>query len=405
MAYTETQHVSYGGRLKNSLGGVATGFLLFIGATVLLWWNDGRAVKTAKAINETEELCVEMDNINKVDPQFNGQVVHATGDAVTKDSLVDADFGAGAVAVKLSRKVEFYQYQEEKHEETKDNVGGSQDKTITYTYKETWTDSPVNSGSFKDPAYQNKNFVYMNFESKDTYAENVSFGAYKLNEKQVQAISGDVAADLNVTSSQISTWNKACAAVAKSRGLNASDSLVHVDGNVVYYGLNPNSPQIGDVRVTFTKVLPGAISIIAKVSGNTFTDYIAKNKKSFSRLEMGTKDASEMFENSRDENSILTWILRVLGVILVIVGLRNVFDILVSLLKVLPPLATVANLGIGLVCGVVGLVWSLLVIAIAWIFYRPLLGIVILVAVGALVYYLNKRSKAKKLAEADNAQA
>ena len=403
MAYTETQHTSYGGRLKNSLGGIGTGFLLFIGATVLLWWNEGRAVKTAKAINETEDVCVEMDNINKLDAQFNGQVVHATGSATTNDSLVDAEFETGAVAVRLTRSVEYYQYVEEKHEETHDNVGGSQDKKITYTYKETWTDSPVNSGEFKDPSYQNKNFVYSNVETKESFAENVAFGAYKLNEKQIKSISGDVAQDLNVSSSKVAAWNKACIAVAKSRGIEASDSMVHVNGNVVYYGVNPNSPQIGDVKVTFTKVLPGAISIIAKVSGNTFTDYTAKNKNKFSRLEMGTKDAAEMFENSRDENSTLTWILRVLGIVLVIVGLRNLFDIVVSLLKVLPPLATVASLGVGLVCGVVGFVWSLLVIAIAWIFYRPVLAIIILAAVGALVYFLVKRSK-KNEAAADNNQ-
>ncbi len=403
MAYTETQHTSYGGRLKNSLGGIGTGFLLFIGATVLLWWNEGRAVKTAKAINETEDVCVEMDNINKLDAQFNGQVVHATGSATTNDSLVDAEFETGTVAVRLTRSVEYYQYVEEKHEETHDNVGGSQDKKITYTYKETWTDSPVNSGEFKDPSYQNKNFVYSNVETKESFAENVAFGAYKLNEKQIKSISGDVAQDLNVSSSKVAAWNKACVAVAKSRGIEASDSMVHVNGNVVYYGVNPNSPQIGDVRVTFTKVLPAEISIIAKVSGNTFTDYTAKNKNKFSRLEMGTKDAAEMFENSRDENSTLTWILRILGVVLVIVGLRNLFDILVSLLKVLPPLATVASLGVGLVCGVVGFVWSLLVIAIAWIFYRPVLAIIILAAVGALVYFLVKRSK-KNEAVADNNQ-
>jgi hypothetical protein len=403
MAYTETQHTSYGGRLKNSLGGIGTGFLLFIGATVLLWWNEGRAVKTAKAINETEDVCVEMDNINKLDAQFNGQVVHATGSATTNDSLVDAEFETGAVAVRLTRSVEYYQYVEEKHEETHDNVGGSQDKKITYTYKESWTDSPVNSGEFKDPSYQNKNFVYSNVETKESFAENVAFGAYKLNEKQIKSISGDVAQDLKVSSSKIAAWNKACVAVAKSRGIEASDSMVHVNGNVVYYGVNPNSPQIGDVKVTFTKVLPGAISIIAKVSGNTFTDYTAKNKNKFSRLEMGTKDAAEMFENSRDENSTLTWILRVLGIVLVIVGLRNLFDIVVSLLKVLPPLATVASLGVGLVCGVVGFVWSLLVIAIAWIFYRPVLAIIILAAVGALVYFLVKRSK-KNEAAADNNQ-
>lgn len=37
MAYTETTTTSYGSRLKNSVGGVFTGFLMFIIATCLLY--------------------------------------------------------------------------------------------------------------------------------------------------------------------------------------------------------------------------------------------------------------------------------------------------------------------------------------------------------------------------------
>lgn len=52
----------------------------------------------------------------------------------------------------------------------------------------------------------------------------------------------------------------------------------------------------------------------------------------------------------------------------------------------------------GLVCWVFGVVWSLLIIAIAWIFYRPVLGIIILAVAGGLVFWLVKRSKEKKKA-------
>ena len=52
MAYTETRTVSYGSRLSNSFKGIGTGFILLIAATVLLWWNEGRAVHTAQDIKE-----------------------------------------------------------------------------------------------------------------------------------------------------------------------------------------------------------------------------------------------------------------------------------------------------------------------------------------------------------------
>ena len=45
MAYTETTRTSYGKRLGNSLGGIVTGLLLFVGGTVLIWWNEAMAVE------------------------------------------------------------------------------------------------------------------------------------------------------------------------------------------------------------------------------------------------------------------------------------------------------------------------------------------------------------------------
>ena len=59
MAYTETTRTSYGKRLGNSFGGIFTGLLLFIGATVLIWWNEGRAVKTDKMLKEAQGQVVD----------------------------------------------------------------------------------------------------------------------------------------------------------------------------------------------------------------------------------------------------------------------------------------------------------------------------------------------------------
>jgi hypothetical protein len=62
MAYTETTRTGYGTRVKNSFKAIGTGFVLFLGGTALLWWNEGRAVKTDDMLNEAEAATVVMEN-------------------------------------------------------------------------------------------------------------------------------------------------------------------------------------------------------------------------------------------------------------------------------------------------------------------------------------------------------
>jgi len=63
---------------------------------------------------------------------------------------------------------------------------------------------------------------------------------------------------------------------------------------------------------------------------------------------------------------------------------------------VLPILGNIMEIGIGLVAGVVAFACALVTIAIAWIFYRPVLGIVLLAIAGAAVFLLWKKKQAAK---------
>ena len=83
MAYTTRTTRSYGSRVKDSFSGMLTGLVLFVGATVLLWWNEGRAVKTDKMLNEAEGVCVDVEDVSKIDPELDGQMIHATAPALT----------------------------------------------------------------------------------------------------------------------------------------------------------------------------------------------------------------------------------------------------------------------------------------------------------------------------------
>ena len=446
MAYTETKTTGYGTRVKNSCSGIGAGIIMFIIGTVLLWWNEGRAVKTEKMLDEAGSAYVEMENPNKKDASLEGELICGTALATTEDSLVDAQFGIGAKAISLRRTVEYYQWVEHAEEKREDKLGGKEEITTTYTYTKEWVSRPVESAQFKDAAYQKKNMVLNTFENAEQYAENVSFGAYKLNESLIHSISSREDIDLAISEDLLAQFDKgAKAAYERFYGVKqpaqpveqpaqpveqvvlsdsakaVADSLkaitdsiqavtdsimknaenkkdleyVHQAGNVLYFGRVPGSPEVGDVRVTFEKVVPAKVTVMAVVDGDTFKPFKAKNGKRFQTLVMGKKTGDEIIDDAKSSNNIWTWVLRILGVLLVIGGLKGVFGFIETILKVVPFISNIIGFGVGIVCTILGIVWSLLVIAVAWLFYRPLLGIALLVIAGLLIWFFAFKGKDK----------
>ena len=440
MAYQEVKTTGYGTRVKNSFGAIIPSFLLFFAATALLWWNEGRAVKTDKMLNETEKVCVDMENPGKIDASLDGEVVCASALATTEDSLFDQDFNLAEKAINLQRRVEYYQWVEHSRSTSEDKFGGKEVTTTTYTYSKEWVSKPVDSEAFKDSAFTGKNYVVADYENQSQWAENVTFGAYKLNETLTHMIMSREPVVLNLDPKGLADIDKSVAsiydkhkepqpaptqpaatkdtaAVAKDSAAVVKDSVtvvpdsvpqenkvdldyVHQVGNLLYLGQTPDDPEIGDVRITFEKVVPATVTIVAQVNGNTFKAYKAKNGKRFQTLRMGKKDADEIFESEHKVNKMWLWVFRILGVILVIAALKGIFGFLSTLLKVIPFLANIVGWGVGVVCTVVGIAWSLIVIGVAWLFYRPLLGIGLLVLAGFLVWFFAFKGKDKLVAMA-----
>ena len=401
MSYQERTTMSYGQRLSGSLKSIGTGFLLFIAGTILLFWNEGNFVKTQKAINEAESTVVEVGDIGTLDPELNGKLIYGVGKALTQDSLRDELFNVSVNAIKLVRKVEYYQWKESSKSETKDKIGGGQETVTTYTYRKEWVEKPINSSNFHDPQYSSSNTILTKVENKDLVADQVTWGAYELSSSLKGAISGNTPAVVELSEPIITEWEKVLQPSVVQG--NTQDSAyvkpqyLHVKGNTVYLGANPANPAVGDLRVTITYTPPGGdLSIVAQVQGNTFTSYVAKNGREFSSVKNGVVSAAQMFQSEHQSNSILTWILRLIGLFLVCGGLKALFSILPALFKVLPFLGNIVEAGVGLVCSIFGFVWSLVVIAVAWLFYRPLIGILILVVAGAGIWFLKKKAKEKQ---------
>lgn len=444
MPYTETKTTGYGTRVASSFKGIVSGLILIGLGTLLLWWNEGRAVKTDKMLNEAQKVCIEMDNPSKVAPEFEGELVCATAMATTDAVLTDTDFGLSENAIGLRRHVEYFQYVEHAESKSEDKLGGKEVTTTTYTYSKEWSSRPIDSGTFADPAYQDKNFTVARYENAEQWAEDVSFGAYKLTPSLIQSMSSKEAIVLNLSTEQLSAIEKAVRdvkmsvepelarmaqqtdnkapvaqpttptapatadstqAVPDSVATIIPDSIpqentinleyIHQQGNILYLGRTPVAPQVGDVRITFEKVVPAKVTIIAEVKGNTFKPFKAKNGKTFQTLVMGKKSADEIFDAEHQANNIWLWVLRIIGILLVVFGLRSVFSFLETILKVVPFLANIMGWGIGIVCWVVGLTWSIIIIALAWLFYRPLIGISLLVVAGLLIWLFAFKGKDK----------
>ena len=454
MAYQEVTTTGYGTRVGNSFKAIGGGFLMFVLGTALLWMNEGRAVKTEKMLDEAGNAYVEMENPNKKDASLEGELICGTAMATTEDSLVDAQFGIGAKAISIRRNVEYYQWVEHSQTKREDKLGGKEVTTTTYTYTKEWVSSPIESSDFHDPAYQNKNLVLTTVDESEQWAENVKWGAYTLPEGLFHRISSREAIDLAIAEDLLKQFDKSTqAAYERAHGLvntainkisqpaqpaqqpaqvaipdsikallpdsvrakldsiqAVTDSLnkqmanaenkkdlqyVHQASNVLYFGRVPGSPEVGDVRVTFEKVVPAKVTIMAVVDGDSFKPYKAKNGKRFQTLVMGKKTGDEIIEGEKEANNVILWALRILGIVIIIGGLKGIFGFLETILKVVPFIANIFGWGVGIVCTVVGIVWSLIVIALAWLFYRPVLAISLLAIAGFLIWVFAFKGKDK----------
>lgn len=390
MAYTKTESKNWFTRLKESVSGVLVGIILIAAGTWLLWWNEEDTFKTAGAIGEAELVTQEVADISHIDSALEGKVIHAVGFADTKDVVRDSLFGIEASAINIERQAEFYQWEEHAHTETSKKLGGGEETVTTYSYSKEWVSEPIDSGKFEDYSYRNSNTVLANVKSEAFWAQNVTFGAYKLPDFLTRKIGGAVPLTLEkVNTESLSS--------AINSPMHDKLMLIHVQGSTVYIGKNPSSPEIGDVRVTFTKTPQADVSIVAQVIRDTFEPFTASNGYTFSRLEMGKVGSAKMFEDARSENNLMAWIFRAIGAVVIMLGLSLVMKPLSVFADVIPILGTIVGTGTGFVAFVIGLAWSLVVIAVAWVRFRPIIagGLIAVAAVLLGLSYMRGKKKAQ----------
>ncbi len=412
-SYTEVTSTNWLSRIGNSFKGIVVGLIIILASSYMLYWNEGRSVQRAGAIGEAELVTIDMPDITKVDPSFNKKLVYAMGEAKSNSVLKDSLFGVSTTGIALDREVLYYQWVEKSQTRTEKKVGGGEEKITTYTYEKQWVDSPVLSSNFKKiEGHTNTVIMEIPAEDETFYANNVSFGAYTLSNQQVRSISNAQDLPLELSSEELKNIERNLVpapyilnAFGQPSNQRSLEPRVKVYGNELYLGLNSASPQIGDMKVAFTKTPDTKISIIAEVNGNTFAQYIASNGGRFSELSSSQRSKEEMFQGAKNANSFLTWGLRGLGVFLVYAGLAMVLAPLSVIADVIPLLGNIVGAGTKLAAGLISVAWSFVIIAIAWIRFRPMLAIILIaIALAALgfAFWKGKNKKAEVAAPAEN---
>jgi len=374
-SFTEVSTQGWFSRIGGAIKGLFIGLLLFLVAFPLLFWNEGRAVNRAKTLEEGAGIVVTI-NADSVNAANDLKLVHASAIATTEETLSDQDFQVSRNALQLRRNVEMYQWQERSETHTEKQLGGSEKTTTKYTYTKSWSSFPIDSSEFKRPeGHQNPDS--MRYSSTSLQAQQVSFGAFSLPASMARRIDSFTKVNIDATA---------------PIPAGISGAATHYDGGY-YIGESPSSPSVGDLRISFEEVKPVTVSIVAQQTGNSFQAYQTSNGGNISLLKIGQLDANAMFQQAQSENTMLTWILRVVGFFLMTFGLRMFVKPLSVLADVVPFIGNLVEFGTGIISFLIALTLTLLTVAVAWIYYRPLLAAIIIGVAIALLWLSRMRVK------------
>jgi hypothetical protein len=383
--FTSTTSTSWGSNLFGSIKSVLFGFVLFVISFPLLIWNEGRAVHTAKGLTEGLGAVVSVP-ADSVDAGKEGKLIHVSGAVKTDAPVADDELAVQATAVKLIRTVEMYQWKEHEKSESRSKIGGGTETVKTWEYKKEWAEGRIDSSQFKHPEGHENPDAAPQFATKTFTANQVTVGAFTMSPAQIGQLTDTTALPVE-------------AAAAEQLPAEVKDKFKVASGKF-YQGEDPATPKVGDVRISFQVVNPSTVSLVGVQTGQTFAPYQTATGTTILLVEEGSLTAPQMFKKAQDANTLMTWLIRIGGFFLMFLGIFMLFRPIVVFADVVPLFGTMLGAGIGLFAFLGAAILSFVTIAIAWVFYRPFIGITMLVLAAAAFYWLLSVGMKKKAARA-----
>ena len=347
---------------KNPLSGIIAGIMLLVIGTVVLWLNEGDYVANCKAVKDVSENVINISSEN-VDSSNNGKLVCLNGDfKILDENVEDPMLLIGTNTAKLSRIVEVYQWEE------------SEDSKQNYTYDKKWSEDLIDSSNFHDSGYSNPSSKA--YENENYYASEVKVGAFKLSNEQLKELETDE--KLTIDSSKVLPEN-----------YKINDIYITNSKDI-------NNPEIGDIRIHYEYNNYKDATILAVQQNDSFINFVSDNGKNTNRVDEGKMNSDEVIQKITEENNALKWTLRIIGTLAVILGYISIIGPISKLATFIPFLGGIVSTVLDLIAALVGLIHSIIVIAIAWFLFRPVLSIILIIVVILIIFIIRWLIKHKK---------
>mgnify|MGYP002853794021 CR=1 FL=1 len=406
MNTTVTTHTSYGKRVGNSFKNILLWFVLLIASIWLLAWNENNYLQEKNALKEWA-AAVQETSSSEINPELDQKEVHLVWQLASPDeALVDSAFGVTVDDLKLKRTVEMYQWVEDEDTTCTDNLGGSEDCTTTYSYRKSWEEYWINSDSFKEPD-THRNPATWEYQSQEWEKQNITLWAYKLTSTFINKLDNYTIVDLTgqdiIIPEKYKTVENNTNTVEDNNNSylygdtdTATSNNFQVTNNNIYIWKDPAEPQIWDLRITFSSVIPSEASIVWRQAWNELTSYPTSNWRSIALLQLWNVTAEQMFLDAQKANQMMTWLIRFGWLLLMFIAFSMMMEFIETIAKVLPFLSKIVWVWTRLIAFALTLVVGFVTIGIAWLAVRPVIWISCLVVAVAWIFLLIKWKKSKK---------
>ena len=379
---TEATQTSWLQRLMQSFVGMLVGLGFLGGSVFLLVWNEDRAVTAIRALDDGLGRVVEAQ-AGAADPALQGKLVHLTGPLQAATPPRDPAFGVNATGqVRLRRTLEMYQWRETEHTRTEKTGGGGERTIKTYSYERVWSETPIESGRFRN-AGDHRN-PPMPARSAIYDAPDARLGAYRMEAAVLDRIDAFKPFD-------------GPAPGAEQRGFRR-------EGEWFYRGQDSANPQLGDMRLKFAAVAAQTASVVAGQADGALVPYKGRQGYTIALANVGIESAADLIHEKKSEEATLTWVLRVVGFVVMLLGFMLVMKPLTLLLAFIPFVEGIVGAGVFIVALTLAAPLTLLTIAFAWLAVRPVVGGGLIVAAVVVLWALRRRGRGRVAALAPQAQ-
>lgn len=372
-SFTTTTTTGYGTRIGKSFGAAIAGVVMFVGSFGLLYWNEGRT-----DLSNIAKTAIELPaGAASTDATAQGKLVSASGVVTSTETLGDDLYLKPGMYLAVERKAEMYAWVETKSEKSQTNVGGSETTQTTYDYAMDWTSSPQPSSEFQYPAdHENPDVV---IEGDSFTVESLTVGAY--------TVAGDV--DLPST-----------AALPLKKELVSLSGGAKLSGDYVFLGTGTvTSPKLGDTRVSYSVLDSGFDgTVFGKLASAKISKSVDADGNELYRVFSGSRD--EAIATLHTEFVTMGWVLRVVGFLMMWLGLAAVLGPLATLLDILPFLGSTTRFLVLVVTFPIAFILSAITIIVSMILQNLIALIIVLALVIGGLIFLAKASRKKVVAAA-----